>query len=111
MGSELPLEWAVAPVLQSDNGLILRSRQFWQAYRDYRLLQEFIMLHTGTERDHRALLSEFQEVVCLAACLPYIRECADIIRDWGRSHKPEAAAQRPLARFQMSTIRRLSMMR
>jgi transposase InsO family protein len=52
-----------APVLRSDNGLILQSRRFRQACHDYRLQQEFITPHTPeqngiVERSFRSLKEE-----------------------------------------------------
>lgn len=47
------------PVLRSDNRLIFQSRRFRQAYRDYRLQQEFITPYTP---EQNGLIKRFFEV-------------------------------------------------
>lgn len=49
-----------APVLRSDNGLIVQSRQFRQACRDYRLQQEFI---TPYMREQNGIIERFFRVL------------------------------------------------
>jgi len=83
-----------APVLRSDNGLICQSRRFRQAYRDYRLRQEFITPYTPEqngiiERFFRSLKEEcvWQHV------FQTFEEARLAIRDWLQWYNQERPHQ------------------
>ncbi len=83
-----------APVLRSDNGLILQSRRFRQACRDYRLHQEFITPYTPEqngmiERFFRSLKEEcvWQHV------FQTFEEARRVIRDWLQWYNEERPHQ------------------
>lgn len=74
---------ANAPVLRSDNGLIFQRRRFRQAYRDYRLQQEFI---TPYMPEQNGLIERFVRILkdkCVwQHTFQTFEEARRIIRDW-----------------------------
>ncbi len=83
-----------APVLRSDNGLIVQSRRFRQACRDYRLHQEFITPYTPEqngmiERFFRSLKEE-----CVwQHTFQTFEQARWIIRDWVQWYNQERPHQ------------------